>query len=369
MGYDFTTFPVVDQQNRFIGIVSSDSFRYTEDTQTTVGQAMKPAAKVTTAPVDTSLEEAYQIMLKNKINTLPLVSEDLTVKGLYLFSDAQRVHLDRHAYNVDTDGQLYVAAAVSAGSSDLMDRVDRLSKYVDAIVLDTADGDSYYAFRSLQQIKEKHPKLDVVVGNITTGKSAYELAQAGADGIKVGQGGGSICVTRPETGIGIPQVSAVFDCIRALEAKFPHIPVNSDGGIKNHGDIGIAMTAGAHSVMMGRMLAGTREAPGNVITRKDGSVVKEYRGMGSADALQDNEASRLRYGVKPGGLILPEGVVSQVPFEGAAADVLGVCALALRKTMRYVKAPSLRILREEATFTRITNNGLRESHPHDVQVV
>lgn len=366
--YDFRTFPVTNNEGRFVGILTGDDFKYFKGTSATVGEAMTSAERVTSAPVGTSLEIAHQQMTSHKINTLPLLNDDGSVGGLYVFSDVSRIHSDAGQYNVDAKGQLRVAVAVSTGKN-VLERVDALSKYADVIVIDTADGDSYYAFKTLEDIKSNYPEIDVVVGNISDGASARELAEAGADGIKVGQGPGSICSTRRETGIGMPQVTAVYESVKALGDKYADVPVCADGGIKDHGDIPIAFAAGAHSVMMGRMLAGTKEAPGEIITRKDGSRVKVYRGMGSADALQANSASRERYGVSDSGIFLAEGVVSQVPYEGTIVDVLGVCALALRKGMRYVKAPDLTYHRENTRFTRITNAGLRESHPHDVEVI
>ncbi|NTW62305.1 IMP dehydrogenase, partial [Candidatus Saccharibacteria bacterium] len=187
------------------------------------------------------------------------------------------------------------------------------------------------------------------------------------DGIKVGQGPGSICSTRRETGIGMPQVTAIHDCVKALSKDFSHIPVCADGGIVNHGDIPIAFASGAHSVMMGRMFAGTKEAPGETYKHSDGSVWKIYRGMGSREALNENSASRERYGAS-GAIFLPEGVTSHVAFQGPVEKVLIPCVLALRKSMRYVKAPNIKYLREKTAMRRITTAGLRESHPHDVQL-
>lgn len=366
--FDFRTFPVTDSENKFVGMLSGDAFKYAEDLGELVSDTMKHAEYVISAPIDTTLDEAYSLMQKLKINTLPLLDEVGAVSGLYIYSDVRRIHHDLENYNVDDKGQLRVAAAVSTGA-DALERVSELSKYVDVVVLDTADGDSYYAFQTLERIKADFPNIDVVIGNISTGTSAIELAEAGADGIKVGQGPGSICTTRRETGIGKPQVTAVYETIKALGSKYADVPVVADGGIKEHGDIPIAFAAGAHSVMMGRMLAGTKEAPGEVISRPDGARVKIYRGMGSIDALQDNAASRERYGVGVNGPVLAEGVVSQVPYEGSVFEVLGLCISALRKGMRYVKAPDITTHREKTKLFRITNAGLRESHPHDITII
>ncbi|MDL2363602.1 MAG: IMP dehydrogenase [Patescibacteria group bacterium] len=367
--FNFSTFTVIDADGKFKGVLTGKDFEYPESLTVSVGEAMTSVEEdnFSSAPVGTTLEEAYAVMQKGKINTLPLINEDGGVGGLYLWSDVKRNVRDAEAYNVDHNRQLRVAAAVSTGE-DALERVEALSRYADVIVLDTADGDSYYVFKTLKAIKEKFPDLDVVVGNISDGASALELAEAGANGIKVGQGGGSICSTRPETGIGMPQVTAVYDCMNALREKYPHIPVCADGGIKDHGDIPIAIGVGAHSVMMGRVLAGTKEAPGDVLVRKDGTRYKTYRGMGSASALRDNEASRERYSAN-GGIFLPEGVEAYVPYEGDLKNVLGLCVLALRKGMRYVKSPDLEYHRNHTKFFRITGSGLRESHPHDVEII
>jgi IMP dehydrogenase len=365
--FNFRTFPVVDGSNKLVGLISGKDFEYPDDHSGSVSSAMTPFERILVAPEGTTIEEAYYKMQSEKRNTLPLLKDDGTVGGLYVFSDVSRIHRNIDHYNVDGNGQLISAAAVSTISptSDTMERIGALEKYLDVVVLDTADGDSFYAFQTLDAIKADYPDLDIVVGNVSEGASARELAEHGADGIKVGQGPGSICTTRRETGIGMPQVTAVHDSIKALGKDFADVPVCADGGIAQQGDIAIAFAAGAHSVMMGRMLAGTKEAPGELFTRSDGSVWKRYRGMGSQEALQDNAASRERYGAQ-GGVFLPEGVSAQVGYEGPVEGVLSLCVLALRKSMRYVKAPDLTYLRESTNLRRITNAGLRESHPHDV---
>lgn len=366
--FDFRTFPVINNEGKFIGLLTGKDFEYPDSLADAAGRAMTPALEVTTAPVGTTLEAAFHLMQKKKITTLPILSEDGQVEGMYLFSDVSRIFRDSVQYNVDADGRLRTAAAVSTGPSAI-ERIEGMQKYLDVVVLDTADGDSYYAFKTLKEIKDTFPHLDVVVGNISEGASARELAEAGADGIKVGQGPGSICTTRRETGIGMPQVTAIYETVKALGKDFAHIPVCADGGIKNHGDISIAFAAGAHSVMMGRMLAGTKEAPGEVVTRRDGSKWKLYRGMGSPSALMENAASRERYGATGTKVFLAEGVESQVPFEGYVEDVLGLCIQALRKSMRYVKAPDIEHHRNKTRLFRITNQGLNESHPHSVDVI
>lgn len=268
--------------------------------------------------------------------------------------------------NVDDQGQLRTAAAVSTDESAL-ERLALLKGNLDVVVIDTAQGDSDYAFSTLAKIKEAYPDIDVVVGNISSAASARELAEAGADGLKVGQGPGSICTTRTETGIGAPQVTAVFECVQAV--KDFDIPICADGGITNPGDISIAIAAGASSVMIGGGFAGTDESPGEVIT-DNGRQVKFYRGMGSPSAMRDSAASRKRYGADTTqGRPLSEGVESHVPYQGSVEDILDRYLKALRKSMSYVGSHSIASHQEKARFFRITNAGLRESHPHDVKVI
>jgi IMP dehydrogenase len=368
--FDFTTFPVVDSDGKMSGILTGRDFDFFADSldTTTVLGAMTPFERVRSAPEGTSLREAYAIMQKNKLTMLPLLNDRRELKGMYLWSDVARNINAADKYNVDENGQLYAVAAVSTGP-ETMERVEALSDYADGIVIDTADGDSSYMFKTLKAIKQKYPDLDVIVGNISDGASARELAKYGADGIKVGQGPGSICTTRRETGIGMPQVSAVHACVRALGRKYRHIPVCADGGITNYGDIPIAIAAGASSVMMGKMFAGTDESPGILITRtRDGVTTrgKIYMGMGSERALRENKASRERYGVDS-GVFLAEGIEAFVPYAGSVEDVLKLCSDGLRKGMRYAKAPTLDYHRKNTLLKRITHAGLRESHPHDVE--
>jgi len=243
-----------------------------------------------------------------------------------------------------------------------------MEEYLDVAVIDTAQGDSDYAVQTLKAIKKEFPKLDVVIGNISNPDSARELAEAGADGIKVGQGPGSICTTRIETGIGAPQVTAVYECVQAV--KEFDIPVCADGGINNPGDISIAIAAGASSVMMGSKLAGTKETPGEVTVNDNGQMVKLYRGMGSPSAMKDSEASRKRYGVEgTKGVPLAEGVESYVPFKGAVSEIMDHYIKALRKSMSYVGSGDIETHRTKTNFYRITNAGYRESQPHDVAVI
>lgn len=368
---DFRTFPVVDEYDRFAGLLTQNDFDFSPDMQLSAADIMTPASEVAVAPPGTKIEDAYHIMMDYKKKTLPLINQRGQVAGLYVFSDVARiVKGNAGQYNLDDQGRLRVAAAVPT-DAEACDRIAEISGsegvFLDVAVIDSADGDSYYAFKTLEQIKQNFPELDVVVGNVSEGASAGELAAAGADGVKVGQGPGSICTTRTETGIGTPQVTAVYESARATEPY--DIPVIADGGISNHGDISIAIAAGASAVMMGSMLSGTKETPGEIIVLENGSRSKLYRGMGSPSAMKTSAASRKRYDVRGAGEPLAEGVESYVPYKGSVIDVVDLCVKALIKSMRYVKVSTIEQHQNETLFNRITNAGMKESHPHDVQVV
>lgn len=367
--FDFRTFPVVDAKNKLIGILAQHDFDFSDDKTVSVKSVMTPLSQLKTASADTGVDEAYRLMREYKKKTLPLVDKDGKVTGLYVLSDVLRVVRGNPSqYNLDDNGRLRVAAAVPTDPEEAVERVEAMKDYLDVAVIDTAQGDSDYALSTLIRLKKEFNDIDVVVGNVSEGASAYALAKAGADGIKVGQGPGSICTTRPETGIGCPQVTAVYECVRAVE-EFD-IPVCADGGITNPGDISIAIAAGAHSVMLGGLLAATKETPGDVIGLEDGSMVKVYRGMGSASALKDSAASRKRYGTEgTSGTPLAEGVESYVTYRGSVFEVMDHYIKALRKSMSYVGAPNIASHRAKTGFWRITASGLRESHPHDVRVI
>ncbi len=366
--FDFRTFPVINTDGRFVGLLTQNDFDFCDDKTSTAGHIMTPAEDVFNAPGNISVEEAQALMKARKKKTLPLLNNDGTVAGLYVFSDVNRITQANYGqHNLDQSGRLRVGAAVPS-DEEAIERVAELQKYLDVVVIDTAQGDSKYAFSTLKNLKEEFPGLDVVVGNISAGLSAKKLAEAGADGIKVGQGPGSICTTRIETGIGSPQVTAVYECVKAIGNE--DVPVCADGGIKEPGDISIAIAAGASSVMMGSMLAGTKEAPGDLIKLENGSRVKLYRGMGSPSALRDNPASRKRYAVEDGGgQPLSEGVESYIPYKGSVIELVDHYIKALRKSMSYVGAGNIEDHRKNTRLVRITNAGMRESRPHDVKVI
>lgn len=370
-GYDFRTFPVIDSEGWFAGLLRKDDFEFAENTGVRVEDAMEPRTRVLSAKPDITIQEAYQLMCDRKIKKIPLLNEDGSVAGMYVFSDVRRIVRDNSGMNnVDDKDRLRVAAAVPTNDGAL-ERVELMGSYLDVVVIDSAQGDSKFALETLQKLKEAYPNLDVVVGNISSPESARLLADAGADGIKVGQGPGSICTTRIVTGIGTPQVTAVYECKRAvLESSNPDVPVCADGGIAEPGDISIAIAAGADSVMMGSMLAGTEEAPGDIIRREDGTRVKIHRGMGSLEAMRDNESSRDRYGVQKGtGVPLAEGVVSHVPFDGPVVEKIDLVMKALRKSLSYVGAGTIEDHQRNTLLFRVTNAGMRESRPHGVTVI
>lgn len=365
-GYSFHSFPVLDRLGKLVGIMAETDFQFCDNFEKTAAEVM--TKDVCVATPDTKLERAYEIMKQKKKKLLPLVTGDGEIKGLYIFSDVQRVISgSEESFNVDEKGRLRVAAAIGTGR-DSLERARRLvEENVDVIVIDKAHGDSNRVISVLKDIKKIYPHVDVVAGNISIGESVRRLAEAGADGIKVGQGPGSICTTRIIAGIGRPQVSAVYDC--ALVADEYGIPVCADGGITNSGDITIAIGAGASCVMLGSLLAGTDESPGE-INYLQGRPWKSYRGMGSLGVMASSKESRDRYGQTEEGedKIVPEGVEGIVPFKGELKSVVFQYVGGLRRGMAYVGAANIQELREKGEFDRITSSGLAESHPHGIQI-
>lgn len=362
--YEFSTFPVVDDEDKLVGIFSKTDAEYCLDKTRAVHEHMTPLDRVVFESGRITPKQAFAKMLENnKLSHLPVVDKKGKITGLYVKSDVLRsINDNPKNYNLDSDGRLMVGAAVPTDPDEAVARIQAMIDYIDVVVIDTANGNSRYMYDTLKRIKKEF-KIDVVAGNVSEGDSAYQLAKAGADGIRVGQGGGSICTTRRETGIGTPQVTAVYECAKAVR-RFD-IPVCADGGIKEKGDIPIALAAGAESVMLGNMLAATKESSGEKVVLENGTVVVEYRGMGSPSALRDSAASRKRYGAGTGAP-LPEGVETQLLYKGSVHDVLPAYIKALRKAMEYVGAPNVRYLRDETLLWRITNAGFRESQPHDI---
>ena len=365
-GYPFHSFPVLSREGKLVGIVTENDFEFCDNSSFSAREIM--STELLTSSEETNLDEAYDIMRKEKKKILPLVRENGEIVGMYVFSDVKRIKTrSAETYNIDDKGQLRVAAAIGVGENAL-ERVALLAeKNVDAVVIDTAHGDTKSVFETLKEIKRNYSGLDVVVGNISVGDSAKRLADAGADGIKVGQGPGSICTTRVIAGIGRPQVSAVYDCAKELE-KY-EIPICADGGLRSSGDIPIAIAAGSHSVMMGSMLAGVEEAPGEIVFAQ-GRQWKSYRGMGSLGAMETNKSSRERYlqGEGSKNQMIPEGVEGLILYKGKLDDVIFQYVGGLRRGMGYVGAASIKELREKGDFDKITAAGFSESHPHDIEI-
>jgi IMP dehydrogenase len=363
--FSFHTFPVIDQKGRLIGLLTENDFAFCEDFSQRASKVM--TCTLITASPTISISSAYNLMKKEKKKVLPLVDKKGLLVGMYLFSDLKRI-ISGHSemYNVDKNGRLRVAAAIGTGE-EALERLRELVDYTDVIVIDTAHGDSDAVFETLKAIKKKYD-IDVVVGNISEGDSAKRLVTAGADGIKVGQGPGSICTTRIVAGIGCPQVTAVYSVAKAIEKT--GIPICADGGIENSGSIPIAIGAGAHSVMLGKLLAGTKEAPGDV-DFQFGNPTKYYRGMGSLSALESSRAARERYRQDDTGKdgLVPEGVEAAVPYTGDLPTVMHQYIGGLQKGMGYVGAASIPELRQKADFWRITPAGMKESHPHGIHIV
>lgn len=368
-GYDFQSFPVTDSNGVFVGLLTGNDFKFARDLSQSVESTMTLQEEVISADPDTTIEQAFDIMQKNKKGTLPLLNKDGTVAGLYVESDVSRIVLaNAGKYNVDQAGRLLVAAALSTKPQEAIERIGLMRHYVDVVVIDSARGDGRYARETLEVVKSEFPDLPVVAGNITSAKSAKMLIDAGANGIKIGQGPGTICSTRQQTGAGLPQVSAVYQCAKVADAY--GIPVCADGGIVDPGDVPKAITAGANSVMIGSLLAATDEAAGQfIVDPVSGERSKFYRGMGSASALRDNSSSRQRYGMEGVGEPLAEGVEAKVEYAGSVSRVMNKLELGLRTGMEYVGAATIDDMRYRAEFARVTPAGAVEGKPHNVQPV
>lgn len=364
-GYSFHSFPVLNSDGRLVGIITRNDFDLCPDKHMLVGQVMTPFDDMAIATGGIYPDKALQEMMKRKKKVLPIITSDRTLVGMYVLSDLLRMLQERPGHALDKNGQLLVAAAVGSGPDALVRAELLAQRKCDVFQIDTAHGDSRNVINTLEKLKKRYPDIDVVAGNVSSGDGAKRLADAGADGVMVGQGPGSICTTRIVAGIGVPQVSAVYECVRALEGT--GVPVCADGGINNSGDIAIALAVGASSVMLGRLLAGTDEAPGEVKLFQ-GERVKEYRGMGSLGAMRENESSRARYGQQmlTIGKLVPEGVEGAVSYRGSVHVALQQYVGGVRANMGYVGARTISDVHANARIFRFTGASLRESHPHDI---
>lgn len=354
--------PVIDDEHRLIGIVTNRDLRFQKDMSLAVSEVMTSENLITTH--DANLEDAAQILLNNKIEKLPVVDDDNKLIGLITYRDITKIREFPNACK-DSKGRLRVAAGVGV-TKDTLERVKALVENgVDAVVIDTAHGHSANVVRTLKAVKEAFPQIDVVVGNIATAEAAEFLVEAGADGIKVGIGPGSICTTRIVAGVGVPQLTAIYD---AASAAHRHgVPVIADGGLRYSGDVVKALAAGGDCVMMGSMLAGVEESPGETIIY-NGRKFKSYRGMGSVEAMAAGSKDRyFQGGQMDSNKFVPEGIVARVPYKGTLGETVYQLIGGLRSGMGYCGAPDIDTL-HNAKFVRITSAGVKENHPHDVTI-
>ncbi len=360
--FSISGIPVVDGSRKLIGIVTNRDLRFGPDPNEKVENVMTKD-KLYTAPIGTTLDDAEMMLQKHRIEKLPVVDENGILKGLITVKDISKKRSHPNACK-DEQGRLRVAAAVGV-SADCTERVQALfNAGADAVFIDTAHAHTLAVINTLKMIKSKFPELPVVTGNIATGEAARALIEAGTDGLKVGIGPGSICTTRIVAGIGVPQLSAIMN-VYSVAAKHG-IPIIADGGIKQTGDVGKAIAAGADCVMVGSLLAGHEESPGDKILY-EGRAYKSYRGMGSLAAMKTGSADRYYQDMEDEiSKLVPEGIEGRVPFKGSVSDTLYQIAGGLRAAMGYCGCPTIAGMKEKARFTRITAAGLRESHPHDV---
>ncbi|MFO7888683.1 MAG: IMP dehydrogenase [Eubacteriales bacterium] len=359
--YRISGVPIVDEDRKLIGIITNRDVRFETDLKKKIDNAMTKESLIT-AKEDISMEDALSIMKKHKIEKLPLVYDDGTLAGLITIKDIEKSIKYPDAAK-DSKSRLLVGAAVGV-TKDVMERVDALMKVkTDVIVVDTAHGHSQGVFDTVKKIKEKYPDSQIIAGNVATPEGVRFLAEAGADCVKVGIGPGSICTTRVVAGVGVPQLSAIYNC--SEEADKYDIPIIADGGIKFSGDIPKALAAGASVVMIGSLFAGTEESPGETVLYQ-GRRFKVYRGMGSEGAM--NQGSKDRYFQDDVKKFVPEGVEGRVPYKGPLSEVIYQMVGGLRAGMGYCGSKNLKSLVNYAQFVRITGAGLKESHPHDIQI-
>ena len=361
--YHIGGIPVVDDEKNLVGIVTNRDLRFERELDKHIDEVMTSENIITTHP-GTDMETASQILQENKIEKLPVVDAEGKIVGLITYKDITKAK-DKPMACKDSKGRLRVAAGVGV-TADTFERMQALvDAGADAIVIDTAHGHSKGVIEKLKEAKKRFPGIDIVVGNIATGEAAKYLVENGADGVKVGIGPGSICTTRVIAGVGVPQLSAVYDVAKALEGT--GVPLIADGGIRYSGDIVKALAAGAYSVMLGGMLAGVEESPGSTIIY-NGRKFKAYRGMGSLEAMEKGSKDRyFQANESDAKKLVPEGIAARVPYKGTLYEVVYQILGGLRAGMGYCGAENIEIL-HTAKFTRITNAGVAESHPHDVAI-
>ena len=361
--YHIGGIPVVDDENKLVGIVTNRDLRFEQNPDRKIDEVMTSENLVTTHQ-QTDLSAAAKILQENKIEKLPVVDKDGRLVGLITYKDITKAK-DKPMACKDEKGRLRVAAGVGV-TADTLDRMRALVEAgADAIVIDTAHGHSKYVVEKLKAAKAEFPNVDIVVGNVATGEAAKMLVEAGADGVKVGIGPGSICTTRVVAGVGVPQLSAIYDVASALEGT--GVPLIADGGLRYSGDVVKALAAGGYCVMIGSLVAGTEESPGDTIIF-NGRKFKSYRGMGSLEAMECGSKDRyFQAAVKDVKKLVPEGIAGRVPYKGTVQEVIFQLIGGLRSGMGYCGANTIEDL-HQAKFVRITNAGVLESHPHDVTI-
>lgn len=356
--------PIVDENGKLKGIVTNRDLRFEHQNKKPIAEVMT-SENLVTAPIGTSLRDAEIILQEHKIEKLLIVDDNYKLSGLITFRDITKVSQKPNA-NKDEYGRLRVAAAIGV-TADAVERAEALvNAGVDAVVIDTAHGHTKGVVGVLKEVKSKFPQLDVIVGNIATGAAAKYLVDAGADAVKVGIGPGSICTTRVVAGVGFPQFSAVLEVAAAIKGS--GVPVIADGGIRYTGDIPKAIAAGADTVMLGSLLAGTKESPGETIIY-EGRKFKSYRGMGSVEAMKEGSKDRYFQDVEDDiKKLVPEGIVGRVPYKGELFESIHQFIGGLRAGMGYCGAKDIETLKETGRFVKITSSGINESHPHDVAI-
>lgn len=351
----------ITENGKLVGIITNRDMRFETDLSRPISDIMTSKGLIT-APEHTTMEEAKRILQAHRIEKLPLVDDDGHLKGLITIRDIEKMRKFPNS-NKDSDGRLKVAAAIGV-TSDVEDRVDALlDAKADVLVIDTAHGHSEGVLQTIRRLRRAFPHLELIAGNVATYDATKALIEAGVSAVKVGIGPGSICTTRVIAGIGVPQITAIYDCAKAAEGT--GIPIIADGGIQYSGDIAKALGAGASCVMLGNLLAGTEEAPGEMIIYQ-GKNYKSYRGMGSLGAMQ--AGSKDRYFQQNAKKLVPEGIEGRIPYKGHVSDVLFQLIGGLRASMGYCGAKNIKAMNEDTQFIQITGAGLRESHPHDVSI-
>ena len=361
--YRISGVPITDGDGRLVGIITNRDLRFEKNYNRKIYEVMT-RENLVTAPVGTTLEDAKEMLQHHKVEKLPLVDENYHLKGLITIKDIEKAILFPNAAK-DDKGRLIVGAAVGV-SKDTFERAAALIQAgVDLIVVDTAHGHSLGVINTVRALREKYPDLQIVAGNVATGEATRDLIEAGANAVKVGIGPGSICTTRIVAGIGVPQITAIYDC--ASVAREYNIPIIADGGIKYSGDIAKAIAAGADCVMVGSLLAGTEESPGEMEIHQ-GRYFKVYRGMGSMGAMKEGSSDRYFQESAEAKKLVPEGIEGRVPYRGSLQEIIYQMVGGLRAGMGYCGTATIEELKNNTQFVKITGAGLKESHPHDIQI-